>query len=437
MRHADFQHKSIVPADVTTLQGCVRPGQRTQVKLMWDVAVGATEYDIARCPGICDFPEDFRPDMIIHTVFPEGTERTLSYTDSKVSPGLTYTYFVFAVDGKNGSKSILPVSLVVSIPAPTSTPTPTPTNSPTPTYTPTPTLTPTPTPTATLTPTPTYTPTPTPVSIPARSSGSTYIANPTATPTAEPTYTPMPTPSATPTITPTPEFVILEITPVVVEESHSEVVETIQPDTPGQIVSPDGTVSVLFPALSRRITFQAGVSADDKHCLSGAAPPGVILSCVRVDTFDRFGGAEADAVLTTPATLNIILDDESGDLPITLSILARAYEAGGISLMFREYLAEEWSEIPFSLSPTPEGKMTASATRDRFGVFALTADTKILEGVTSDMSPTPTVTPLPTPLPESSRPAREWPGAIFGLLIAMLAPIILKLWQMAAVGINW
>lgn len=222
-----------------------------------------------------------------------------------------------------------------------------------------------------------------------------------------------------------------------VEESHSEVVEVIQPDAPGRVVSSDGVVSVLFPALSRRHTFQAGVSTDDKRCLSGSAPPGVVLFCVRVDTFDRFGRAETDAVLITPATLNIVLDEESGELLVDLSILIRAYESGGISLMFREYLGEEWSEIPFSLSPISEGRVTISATRARFGLFALTADAGTLEPEVSAASYIPSVTPLPTPVAELSAPSRGWPGALFGLLIAMLAPIILKLWYMAAAGINW
>ena len=222
-----------------------------------------------------------------------------------------------------------------------------------------------------------------------------------------------------------------------VEESPSEVVEVIQPDAPGQIVSLDGMASVLFPVLSRRHTFQVGVSTDDKHCMSGTAPPGVILFCVRVDTFDQFGRAEADAALIMPATLNIVLDGETGDPPDNMPALMRALEAGGIRLFFREYLGEEWSEIPYSLSPTSEGRLTVSATRGRFGVFALTVDAEILNQAISVALPTPTITPLPTSLPEFSAPVRKWPGAVFGQLIAMFAPVILKLWHMAAIGINW
>ena len=225
--------------------------------------------------------------------------------------------------------------------------------------------------------------------------------------------------------------------PVVMEESPSEVVETIQPDAPGRIVSLDGMALVLFPVLSRRHTFQVGVSTDGKHCLSGAAPTGVILFCVRVDTFDQFGRAEADATLTMPATLNIVLDEKAGDLPENMPALMLALEAGGISLVFREYLGEEWSEIPYSLSRISEGRVTVSATRGRFGVFALIADAGALEWADSDAPPTPTITPLPTPLAEDASPAHGRPGAIFGLLIAMLAPFILKLWHMAAIGINW
>ena len=245
------------------------------------------------------------------------------------------------------------------------------------------------------------------------------------------------TPTLTPTVTPTPEFIILNVTPVVTEESPSEIVEVIQPNYQGRIVSPDGKVSVLFPALSRRHTFQVGVSANDKRCLSGAAPPGAILLCVRVDTFDEFGRAEVEAVLMTPAALNIVLDDESGELPMALSILIRAYEAGGISLLFREYLGEEWSEIPYSLSPISEGKVTVRAIRSRFGVFALTADAEILDRVISDALPTPTVTPLPTPLPENSTPPSRGPGSAYGLLIALLSPFIALIWYIGGIGLRW
>ena len=221
------------------------------------------------------------------------------------------------------------------------------------------------------------------------------------------------------------------------EESPSEAVKTIQPNAEGQIVSSDGSVSVLFPVLSRRHTFQVGVSTSDKHCLPGTAPSGVILFCVRVDTFDEFGRAEVEAVLTIPATLNIVLDDGSGELPGTLSTLTRAYDMGGVSLVFREYLGEEWSEIPYSLSPVSEGRVSVSVTRDRLGVFALTVDAEILERMVSTVLPAPTITPLPTPLPEDLHPPPRGPGAAYGLLIAILAHFIAMLWYMGIIGIHW
>ena len=271
---------TVVPADVTNLRARSAP-DGLSVELIWDVAVGATQYEIGRCPGICDL-EDFTLDTETHTVFPKGSEQRISYTDKNVRPGSAYTYFIFAVDEKTDFYSMMPYIQEVRTAVPTSTPTPTPTSTPTPTPTLTPTIIPTPTgtprpthtpnptnaPTSTFTPTPTptSTPSPTPVSSRARSSGSSYTATPTTTPTPEPTYTPTPTPtptvsptpsatptviptptasptpSATPTVTPTPEFVILDVTPVVVEESPSEVVEIIQPDAPGHIVSLDETV---------------------------------------------------------------------------------------------------------------------------------------------------------------------------------------------------
>ena len=303
--------------------------------------------------------------------------------------------------------------------------------------------------------TPTHTPTPTPTSRGARSSGSSYVAAPTATPTPEPTftptptytstptpsatptpaYTPTPTPSATPTptstITPTPVFVILNVAPVVVEESSSEVVEIIHPNAEGRIVSPDGSVSVLFPLLSRRQTFQVGVSTDQKHCLSGPGHSGVILSCVRVDTFDEFGRAEEDAVLTSPARLSISLDMESDSPYEDTSALIRAYGVGGIRLVFREYLGEEWSEIPYSLSWISDGRAVMSAMRHRFGVFALIADVEVLTRVMAqeeETVATPTVTPLPTPVAEVSDPTQERTGSAWGLLIAILSPYLVALW---------
>ena len=469
---------TVVPADVTNLRAR-SASNGAWVELIWDAVDGATWYEILRCQGRCPV-DGFDPGADAERIYPDEGGSIITFTDENVVPGLTYTYFVsaVAVDGEHEYDSMSPARQVVRIPAPTATPTPTPTNSPTPTRTPTPTPTHTATPTPTNSPTPTYTPvptfTPTPtstytpmpsptsVSSRARSSESSYVGAPTATPTPEPTYTPTPsptpthtstptptatltasptltptatptmspTPSATPTVTPTPVFVILEVTPVVLEESPSEVVETIHPNAEGQIVSSDGSVSILFPSLSRRHTFQVGVSTDQKYCLSGSEPTGMILFCVRVDIFDEFGRAEVEAVLTIPATLNIVLDDGSGELPVTLSTLTRAYDMGGGSLVFREYLGEEWSEIPYSLSPISEGEVSVSATRSRFGVFALVADAEILGRAVSETLPTPTATPLPTPVAEISDLMQEREGAAWGLLIAMFSPYLIAFWYM-------
>ena len=339
---------TVVPADVTNLQAR-SASDSASVELIWDVAAGATQYVIRRCPDICNL-EDTDRDMEVHTVFPKGSEQRLSYTDYDVVPGLTYTYFVFAVavDGEHEYDSMLPERQVVRIPAPTSTPTLTPTLTPTPTVTLTPTPALTPTPTSTLVPTSTFistptvaptlaptsvaTPTNTPMTVPTlppRASGGTQgygssrVPTPTATLTASPTYTltpthtatltPTPSPSATPTLTvtptmtPTPPYVILNVLPVVAGESPSEVVETIQPDAGGHIAAPDGSASVHFSTLSRPYTFQVGLSIDHKHCLYGPEIPGEILSCVRVDTFDSLGRAERNVTLAAPARLVIVV----------------------------------------------------------------------------------------------------------------------------------
>ena len=213
-----------------------------------------------------------------------------------------------------------------------------------------------------------------------------------------------------------------------VGESPSEVVEIIQPDAPGRIVSPDGRVSVLFPVLSRRHTFQVGVSTNDNHCLSGIAPPGIVLLCFRVDTFDEFGRAETGVILRSPARLDIALN---GNLPAEPSILMRLYNRGDVKLLFRDYLDEEWSETPFSMVFYSGEGLIVRATRARFGIFALTADTDSLaQAVNQDGKTvvTPTITPLPTPVAEIRAPETKRPGAAYGPLIAGLASYIILLW---------
>ena len=355
-------------------------------------------------------------------------------------------------------------STPTAIPTPTNSPTPTRTLTPTPTrtYTPTPTptrtLTLTPIPTQTFTPTPTYTPSPTPVSRGQRSSGSTYVVEPTDTPTPEPTYTPTlsptptwtstptptasptptrtstPTPTAsptatiTPTVTPTPEFIVLDVVPVVVEESPSEVVRTIHPDAPGQIVSLDKMVSVSFTVLSRPHTFQAGVSTNGKHCASGSVSSDTILTCVRVDAFDEFGRAETGVILTSPARLGIALN---GNLQAEPSTLMRSYNMGDVKLLFRDFLDEEWSEIPFSMVFHSGGGLIVRAMHARFGVFALTADTDSLSQAMNqdgETIVTPTITPLPTPVGEVWITDTKRPGAAYGPLIAGLASYLIMLW---------
>ena len=454
-----------------------------QVRLTWSRIDAVSGYDIQRCLGSC-----IEEELIIDTSFGHGGIYTVVgsesafLVDEDVVIGSTYTYRVTAyadLDTPEGTSITGPWSdrVVVYVgmtptPTPTatftSTPTatPTPTNSPTPTrtLTPTPTHTNTPTPTPTQLPTPTYAPTPTfaptltPTHIPtptpasggARGTGSSHVAPPTTTPTPEPTYTPTPTytstptpsttptpaytstpmPSATPTptITPTPVFIILDVAPVVVGESPSEVVKTIQPDAPGQIVSLDGTVSILFPILSRRHTFQVGVSTDHKHCASASASSGAILTCARVDTFDEFGRAETGVILTSPARLDIALN---GSLPMGQSALIGAYDRGDFRMMFRDYLDEEWIETPFSMDFHSQDGLIVRATHTRFGVFALTADMDFLAQAVNRDGETvaiPTITPLPTPAVEIRSPETGRPVAAYGPLIAGLASYIILLW---------
>ena len=212
-----------------------------------------------------------------------------------------------------------------------------------------------------------------------------------------------------------------------VEESPSEVVETIHPDAPGFIVSLDGAVSVQFPILSRRHTFQVGISASDRHCDS-ASSTGAILTCVRVDTFDEFGRAETGVILTSPTRMSIALD---GSLPVGPSVLMRAYDGGDVKLLFRDYLDQRWSDIPFSMDFHPREGLTVRAAPTRFGIFALTADTDSLSQAMNQDGGTaavPTITPLPTPAAEILAPETERPGAALGPLIAGLASYIILLW---------
>ena len=474
----------VVPPAVENLKAELISGG-SHVRLTWKPIAGVSGYDIERCIGSCienGFDGDIR---FGHG----GTATTIDsepeYIDEDVPDYFTYTYRVAAYvelnipgDIANGywSDGVVVAREMPTTPTPTATFTPTPTNSPTPTRTatptrtntPTPTATPTqistptptnaPTPTLTFTPTPipTHTPTPTPASRRSQSSESTDVASPTATPTSEPTYTPTPsstptytptptvsptptrtstptptaspTVTATPTVTPTPVFVILDVIPVVVEESPSEVVETIHPDAPGRVVSLDGRVSILFPVLSRRHTFQVGVSANDKHCASVSVSSGAILSCVRVDTFDESGRAETGVILPSPARLNIALD---GELLAEPSILMRSYDSGDVKLLFRDYLDEEWSETPFSMELHSEEGLIVRAMRARFGIFALTANTDSLAQTMNqdgETIATPTITPSPTPVAEIRAPETARPGAAYGPLIAGLASYIILLW---------
>lgn len=213
-----------------------------------------------------------------------------------------------------------------------------------------------------------------------------------------------------------------------VEESPSEVVETIHPDAPGRIVSLDGTVSVQFPILSRPRTFQAGVSTDDRHCASASASSSMILTCARVDTFDEFGRAETGVILASPARLDIALNEE---LPAGPSALMRSYDRGGVKLLFRDYLDEAWSETLFSMVFHSGDGLIVRATPARFGIFALTAAADSLAqpmNQDGETAATLTITPLPTPVTEIRAPETGRPGAGYGPLIAGLASYIILLW---------
>ena len=473
----------VVPPAVENLEGeYIADGPR--VRLTWEPISGVSGYDIGRCEGSC-IEGGFTSD----TSFGHGGIYTIlgpetAFSDEDVVVGFAYTYRVtaYAELNKSGGSIALghpsnrvvvyvgitptptPTATFTSTPTPTLTPIPAVTVTPTPTLIPTPTSTllpastfiPTPTVMPTLTPTSVATPTNTPTNVPTlpptafrgtQGAGSSRVQTPTATLTASPTYTvtpthtptphPTPSPSATPTplalptITPTPPYVILDVFPVVVEESPSEVVETIQTNTEGHIAAPDGSASVHFSALSRPYTFQVGLSTDHKHCQSGSEILGMILNCVRVDTFDSLGRAEEDATLLTPARLDIVVGWVGDSQSEELSALAEASEWSSVRLLFREGLGEEWSEIPFSLDRESGERLVISLTRDRFGVFALVADAEQPgEAMIEDSGPvsTPLITPTPTPMEEISEPGEEHRGAAFGPLIAGLASYIILLW---------
>ena len=112
---------------------------------------------------------------------------------------------------------------------------------------------------------------------------------------------------------------------------------------------------------------------------------------------------------------------------------------GGISLLFKEHLGQEWSEIPISPNPAPGESLTISVTIDRFGVFALIADSESLaQPTTKAIEPIalPTPTPLPTPVTEILAPQTLQPGAAFGPLVAGLAPILAMLWYIRMMGLR-
>ena len=242
-----------------------------------------------------------------------------------------------------------------------------------------------------------------------------------------------------PAATPTRPYII----PVVVEESHSEIVATIQPDAESKVSSIDGSANVVFPASSRSQTFQAGIASNSKHCHYEPALSAAILSCVRIDIFDRFGNVEQDVTLDSPAIVNMVINPIDEELE-ELSGLGEAYESGGVRFLFREYQDQEWSETPFSLNISSDDSVAIAATSDRLGIFALVADLESQAPVPSaEATATPTIAPLPTPTPTPT-PAAEITtesvsqgasaGAAVGTLLAMLSPYLILLWYARMLG---
>lgn len=236
--------------------------------------------------------------------------------------------------------------------------------------------------------------------------------------------------------TPIPLYAIMDATPVVVGESHSETVATIQPDAEGRVVSPDGSAEVVFPILSRSRTFQAGVASNRKHCHYGTEAPDALLSCVRVDIFDRFGNVEEDVVLDSPAIVNMVVNPMNEALK-RISDIDKAYESESVRLLFREHLNEKWSETPFSMSVSSGEGVRITTTRDKLGIFALVADEDSLSQ-TEVQSIEATAASPPPPIPDATEEiATEeiWPGAAIGSLIVQLAPYLIFLWYARMMGL--
>lgn len=200
--------------------------------------------------------------------------------------------------------------------------------------------------------------------------------------------------------------------------------------TPTAVRSDDGQVTLDFPAGSRDGPFGVSVHAeeDEESCSSEGAASGLDLPCVTVDLFDAEGNAETDVQLDAPAALTFQLAPEQVAEVGGAPLLTDLHEKGGLPVLTRPSVTEEWAEIPSALLLDESGGAALTAPVITLATFTVIVVREVLVLVREESAvvPTPTTPPAaapvatPTPTPTATPTPEAAPAGSSGPPVVLL-----------------
>ena len=184
----------------------------------------------------------------------------------------------------------------------------------------------------------------------------------------------------------------------------------VHPDRETKITSPDGSVTLVFPPLSRPVVFQVRLTVGREDCTSIGVPTHRMYQCSMVEIFDAFGNPEHSVELDRPAIKSFTLGADEVDALGGQSTITRTMEEDMIRVLTRDHPRVPWIGLPTELSFEDAGQISFRVSINDFGYFTLIIDSRLQSIAASTPHPAPAVTPTPRPAPGITPTPRPAPG---------------------------
>ena len=144
---------------------------------------------------------------------------------------------------------------------------------------------------------------------------------------------------------------VTDVVEVPVTNTETETVALVDPDEETEVQTPDGEVTVTFPAGSRPDPFFVSVDSDPDNCdwdSEDNPPADKLQACLTVEIFDTQGNpVEGDGILDQPLDIEVDLDAE---------------DLGGDTISVFTGSTGNWSQTDFTQATNDEGTITVTIT---------------------------------------------------------------------------